>query len=101
MATKPIEKQPSETIRINFDFSSKMTASETIVSVDSNVSDPAGIVFGNSPVINAQDVYILISGGVAPGRYDIDQSPYKLTMIVTTSIGQVLEEDITLNVQDK
>lgn len=99
MASKPITKQPSETILVNFDYSSKMGTNETILSVDSNVSDPVGISFG-TPTINAQSIDILISGGNAPGRYDVDQSPYKLTMIVTTNIGQILELDQTLNVQD-
>lgn len=97
---KPIYKQPSETILIVFDFSSKMVAQETISAVSSTDTSPVGIVFGNSPTINAQNVYILISGGVAPSREDIDSSPYKLTMIVTTSLGQILEEDITLNIRE-
>ena len=100
MATKPIEKQPSETYLINFDFSSKMGSTETIVTMDSNVSDPVGVTFDVSPTVNAQTVDVLISGGVAPSRADISYTPYKLTMIVTTSIGQILEIDIDLNVQD-
>lgn len=95
-----ITKQPSETHLVEFDFSDKMITGETIVSMDSAVSAPLGIVFGNSPSIVDHRVYILISGGVAPSRYDIDQAPYKLTMIVTTSVGQILEEDITLNIQE-
>jgi hypothetical protein len=94
-----ITKQPNETHLITFDFSKKMGSTETISSVNSNVSDPGGITFG-SPIINAQNVNILISGGVAPSRYDVDTAPYKLTMIVTTDIGQILEEDITLNIQE-
>lgn len=100
MATKPLEKQPSETHLITFDFSSKMSSAEIISSMDSNVSDPADVTFDVTPTVNTQTVDVLISGGVAPSRSDVAYTPYKLTMIVTTDIGQVLEKDISLNVQD-
>ncbi len=97
---KSITKQPSETHLITFDFSSKMVALETIISVSSNISLPASITFDASPTINSQTVDVLISGGSAPTRSDISYTPYKLTMIVTTSANQILENDISLNVQD-
>lgn len=102
MATKTITitKQPSETCLVNFDFSKKMSSLETIVSLDSSVSDPVGITFDGSPTLNAQTVDMLISAGIAPVRDDIAFTPYKLTLIATTSLNQILEIDINLNVQD-
>lgn len=94
-----IKKQPSETLLVNFTFAKKMATAELIVSVDSSTSYPADITFG-APVINPQTSDILISGGNAPTRTDVDFTPYKITMIVTTDAGQVLEQDLDVNVQD-
>ena len=95
-----ITKQPNETHLITFDFKKKMVTGELILTVDSTATDPAGITFGNTPTINPNNVQVLVSGGVAPSRDDIAQTPYKLTMLVTTDAGQILEEDITLNIEE-
>lgn len=93
------EKQPSETRLFKFDLKSKMETGETIVTVDSTVSDPVGITYGTN-TINAQDVEILVSGGTGAVSSEIEFNTYKLTVTVTTSTGQVLELDVLLNIKD-
>lgn len=93
------EKQPDETRLFNFDFKPKMETGETILSVDSTVTDPAGITFGTT-TINAQNVEILVSGGTGAISTEIEYNTYKLTVIVTTSLGQILELDVLLNIKD-
>jgi hypothetical protein len=99
-ANDTLEKQPNETRLFDMYFDNKMRTGETIVSVDSTVSSPAGIVF-NSTSFSGQIVQLLISAGDPPDRGDLNYNQYKITVTVTTSAGQVLENEGYLNVQDE
>ena len=93
-------KQPSEERLFDFYFDNKMRTGETILSVDSVVSDPAGITF-ISTSFSGQVVQLLVAGGVNPDRGDLDYTKYKITVTVSTSASQVLENEGFLHVKEE
>ena len=97
-------KQPGETRLLSMDFSNKMTTGEVISSVDSISATHYGevntdLTFGNLTA-NAQQADFTVAGGIVPVREDINYCDYKVTVSVTTDLGQVLENDGMLRVQD-
>lgn len=89
-----IRKQVGETRLVTMEFGNKMATGETITSVDSYVSDPAGLTFANAVVdATGQKVNVLISGGVIPDREDCNEKEYKVTITVSTDANQILEND--------
>jgi len=91
-------KQPSETILVPFNFGKRTTTTETIDSVTSVVADPVDMTV-DAGVISGKYVNVLVTGGTAPSREDAPYAEYKVTVIAATSTGQVLEEDILIQVQ--
>lgn len=100
-----ISKQPGETRLVSMDFSNKMVATETIVSIDSvtqslaNGGATTDLVFSGETVSD-QTAQFLVSGGDIPARADIPECDYKVTVTVTTSLSQVLENDGILKVKE-
>ena len=86
------EKQVAEAVIQQFDFSSDMSAGETIISVVSVVSDNQNLVGGSANLTTGSNsaggtvAQSLVSGGTHLEKY-------KLTCIVTTSAGQTLETE--------
>ena len=97
-------KQPSENRLVIMGFSNKMADNENIVAIASitasldNVAT-SDLVF-NDQNYSGSDVQFLISGGVIPTRDDINYCDYKVTVTVTTDMGQTLENDGILRVQE-
>lgn len=87
-----LTKQPGESRLLSMDFSKKMSKGETITTIDSTVSNPAGLTFP-STTPSGQDAGILISGGD-------NHKKYKVTVTVTTSLSQILENDGYLDVKE-
>ena len=85
LATNVLEKQPSETRLMTMDFSASMSAGEVIASIDSITTAPPGITFGTE-TMGTKSVSVLISSG-------INKKKYKIQIIVTTSLGQILENE--------
>lgn len=91
-------KQPSETILVPFNFGKRTTTSETVDSITSVVADPNDMTV-DTGTISGKYVNVLVTGGTAPSRDDAAYADYKVTVIVATSTGQILEEDISIEVQ--
>lgn len=86
-----LKKQPGETRLFGMSFSNKLNTGETIASIDSMVSDPAGDLTITDHSVSSGVANVLISGGVT-GK------TYKVTVTVTSSEGQILENDGWLEV---
>ena len=87
-----LEQQSTETRLLTMEFTEKMSTGETISSLDTSSSLPAGITFG-AVTLDKRAVNLLCSGGT-------NGKQYKITMIVTTSLGQVLENEGYLKIKD-
>ena len=100
-----ITKQPSEKRLVSMDFSKKMATTETItaiVSVGQSLADGSittDLEF-SAQIISGQVVQFLVAGGNIPTRADIQECDYKVTVKVTTSLGQELENDGILKVKE-
>lgn len=103
MTLQTTEKQVAEAVILQFDFSPDMADDETISSVSSIVADNQDEIAASSDVtitsiaistVSTQMVQCIVSGGTNGERY-------KLTAVVTTSAGQVLEADGYLRVRNR
>ena len=101
-----IQKQPGETRLVSMDFSNKMDTAEIILSIDDIrqlINDTGGtttdLTFAGQ-TINGQVAQFLVSGGTIPDRTDINECDYKVTVEVTTDLGQVLENDGILKIKE-
>lgn len=92
-------KQPGESRLFDMSFANKMRDGETIVSIDSITAVPGDLSFSGS-VYSGQIVQTLISGGTIPSRVDTPEESYIVTFVVTTSSGQVLENEGILIVRE-
>lgn len=92
-------KQPGETRLFDMSFANKMRDGETIVSIDSITSVPNDLTFNNS-VYSGQVVQTLIGGGTIPIRPDTPEESYIVTFVITTSSGQILENEGILIVKE-
>jgi len=92
LATNVLTKQPTETRLMTMSFSSSMAVGETIVSIDNMSTTPAGVTLGATSTL-PQSAALLISGGT-------DNKKYKIQIKITTSLGQVLENEGYLEVRD-
>ena len=86
-------KQPSESRVYDVDFSANMAETETIGSVTSYVASPAGLTLDATISISGQKVQRRISGGTAGAQY-------KITVVILTSLSNILEGEGLLVVQD-
>lgn len=92
MAIKTFSKQVGEKILVETPFKKKMSKTETISSIDDIVVTPAGPVISNQAIVG-QTTTVLFAGG-------LDLNNYKLTTTITTDVGQILEEEVQINVKD-
>jgi hypothetical protein len=92
--SKTLTKQPSESRIYTMDFSANLIAGETIVSVDSVTGAPSGLTIAGGIISSdGKQVQNRISGGAAG-------TVYKITLVVTTSLSNVLEGEGALVVKD-
>lgn len=104
-----IQKQPGETRLVSMEFDNKMDAAEIMVSIDSVdqvVSDgksgwavTTDLTFSGQ-TISGQIAQFLVSGGEIPDRPDINECDYKITVTITTDLGQILENDGILKIKE-
>lgn len=100
-----ISKQPGETRLVSMDFSNKMATGEIVVSIDTitqllaDGGTTSDLVFSGQ-TINAQVAQFLVSGGTIPDRSDIQECDYKVTVKITTDLGQILENDGILKIKE-
>jgi hypothetical protein len=94
-----LTKQPAETRLLSMGFDNKMVTGELITSIDSMVSDPAGLTFAGES-FSGQIAQALISGGTIPDRADCNEREYKVTFTISTDMNQVLENDGILIVRE-
>lgn len=92
LASNILTKQPTETRLMTMDFSSSMSTGETILSIDDISTNPIGPTFGTATT-GTQFASVLISGGT-------DKKKYKIQITVTTSLGQILENEGYLEIKD-
>ena len=95
LSTTELTKQPSESRLMTMEFDNKMSKTELILTMDSVTSTPSGVgapTF-DAGTVKSQSVDIMISGGTTDKKY-------KITMIVTTDAGQVIENEGYLKVRE-
>lgn len=88
-----LRKQPSESRIYEFEFAANMTTGESLSGVTSLVTTGSGLTVG-SPAYSGTKVTVRLSAGTTGSRY-------KLTCVVTTSLGNTLELDGYLDVYAK
>ena len=91
-----VYKQPAEERLVSMTFQNKMADNENINGIDSIVATLNGnatvdLTFANQ-TWSGDEVQFLISGGNIPTREDINYCDYKVTVTVTTDLGQTLEK---------
>jgi len=92
----PLTKQPSESRIYAVNFSANLTTGETIVAspVPVVTPTPSGLTITSvAPDSTGKKVQFRIAGGT-------DGVQYKLTVTATTSLGNALEEDVDLVVEN-
>ena len=93
-----VAQQPNERIKYSVDFSRWLETGETCQSgtaFSALESGASGTLQASTVYIgsDAKSVYLFISGG-------LDGDVYKVTVSVTTSIGQILEADFIVEVRE-
>lgn len=98
MAVNEFTKQPSEKYPVSIDFSNSLGSGETISSIEvsavnlsTNEDATSSIV--DSSTNNDDTVGITVKGGV-------NKTVYKITTKVTSSLTNIYEEDLFMNVFD-
>lgn len=86
-------KQPSESRLYDVDFGANLASTETISSVTSYTATPSGLTLDPAIAIDGSKVQRRISGGTAGTQY-------KLTVVILTSLGNILEGEGLLVVLD-
>jgi len=99
-----IEKQISEKRLVTMNFDNKMSTAENIISVDTVTAYLDDVVSSDltfsGQTYSGQQAQFFIEGGVIPARADVNFCDYKVTVEVTTDLGQMLENDGILRVQE-
>jgi hypothetical protein len=93
VAVGTLIKQPSENRLYTMDFSAMLAAGETVTAVSSVVATPAGLTLNGAAIVNGALASQRISGGTSGAEY-------KVTFVVTTSGGNILEGEGFLQVKD-
>jgi hypothetical protein len=89
------KKQPSEKFYISIDFSNNMDNEEII---NSNITATYGSIDKTSEVIGINSIdEQLINIQVKNGETEKD---YKITAVITTNLGKILEKDVVMQVKD-
>jgi hypothetical protein len=92
MNIETLYKQPSESRLYTMDFSANLTTGETIASVTSVTADVAGLTIG-VPAVSGRAVQVKLSAGTADVLY-------KVTFMVVTSAGNILEAEGYLKIEN-
>ena len=90
-------KQPSTTRRLEFDGVKTLILTDTIVSATAAIFDDAtGVDVSASmigtPVVVGNKIYILVRGGT-------DGGTYWLRLRITTTLGELIEDDLKILVK--
>ena len=89
-------KQPSEIFTVSMDFSRRLVSGETLssktVTATAGGQDATSTVIDSSS-IDGTDVDVKVKAGS-------DGTDYKITIKVTTSTGNVFEDEITMTVTE-
>lgn len=95
MALRTLEKQPAESRLFDIDFDALLAAGETISSITSFVATPT-----TAPDLTMTSINVTVSGKRVQFRAaaGTDNTAYKITAIVLTTLGNTLEADVRLNV---
>jgi hypothetical protein len=93
MSPQSLIKQPAESRLYSMDFAGLLAQGETVTTVVSIVAAPTGLTVGGSPVASGNRVSVQISGGAAG-------TEYKVTFVVNTSAGNIIEGEGLLQVRD-
>ena len=93
MADDILNKQPSESRLYDIDFSPLLATSDVINAVTSVTESPSGLTIGGASIASPL-IQFRISGGT-------DEILYKITVIVTTTGGDILETDVRLRVEER
>lgn len=88
-----LEKQPSESRLYTMEFAPNMSLGETVNAVTSVTATPPGLTLSGSPTFTGTRATQRILGGT-------NSTLYKITFIVTTSLGNTLEGEGNLRVAD-
>ena len=93
MGTPSLVKQPAENRLYSMEFAPLLAHGETIASVSSVVSSPAGLTAVGAPAVSTTQAQQRFSGGTAGVTY-------KVTFVVVTSASNTLEGEGNLVVRD-
>jgi hypothetical protein len=100
-----LQKQPGESRLLSMPFDNKMVSGEIITAINSVTQTLADggatsdLTFSGQ-VFAGQIAQMLIAGGTIPNRDDIQFCDYKVTVTITTDLGQILENDGILKVKE-
>lgn len=90
------EKQTTETYEITLDFTDVLATAETIASKSViawlGIEDKTTTVITSSAIVG-KTIPILVKAGT-------DRESYKITTIITTSLGNIFEEDILMDIRN-
>lgn len=107
LSKNTITKQPSEVKLCSMSFANKMTGAEEIFSIVSIEQSylSSGVTsidldFTNQ-TFSGMVAQFLVGGGVVPARNDKKETDYKVTVKVTTTFNQELENDGILKVKEE
>lgn len=91
-------KQPSEKRRLPFDASKALLSGDTIASYEAKIFNEAGEDLSAAMIASSTNtdtiVYVWIQAGVKDTRYF-------LRIKITTTLGEIIEDDLVLIVQEK
>jgi len=93
MSVQTLIKQPGESRLFSMDFSGLLAVGEDIATIDSVTADIAGLTFPGGSLIAGTFAQFRVEDGVSGIRY-------KITVVVTTTQGNVLEGEGILQVKD-
>lgn len=93
MSVPSLIKQPSESRLYSMDFSALLAKGETLSSVSSVVSTPAGLTLSGAASVSGVFAQQRITGGTSGIEYIV-------TFVVLTSAGNTLEGEGILQVKD-
>jgi hypothetical protein len=91
-------KQPSEKRRLPFDASKALLAGDTIASHEAKIFNETGEDLSSTMIAESSNtttiVYVWVQAGATGNRY-------YLRIKITTTLGEVIEDDLVLIVQEK
>jgi hypothetical protein len=92
------KKQPSEKRRLPFDASKALLTGDTIATYEAKIFNAAGDDLSATMIAASSNtetiVYIWVQGGTT-------EISYFLRIRITTTLGEVIEDDLVVNVVEK